>query len=159
VARNTGAERVAGSDVTTVVPADLRGTAAYSSYLILSEVKYTYKAIVGQTIVPNLAIINMGDTLFFKPRQSVEVTSFQSNAGVNDRLQGLLTAAGSSSQERLARARRCRPEMGPARWRDIGKARPPADGAAAMPGPAASTGTCSRVWPCRSRSGRSRDRR
>jgi Flp pilus assembly protein TadG len=59
--------------VDSVVPADLRASASYSSYLIVSEVEYDYTPIVGENI---FGTIKMGETLFLKPRQSAEVTSY-----------------------------------------------------------------------------------
>lgn len=68
---NTGFARSAKDNVDAVVPADLR--AATSSFLILSEVQYDYTPIIGVSLT---GTIKMHETLFLKPRQSAEVTSY-----------------------------------------------------------------------------------
>jgi len=97
----------------------------------------------------------MGDTLFFKPRQSVEVTSF-SQTQASTTVSGLLTAAGSSSQERLARARRASRDGGEVA--PISKSSPAGDGAGRDAGPPPAPDMLA-VWSVPLQAGRSRDRR
>jgi Flp pilus assembly protein TadG len=68
---NSAFKRVAGADVTTFVPADLR---IPSSYLIVSEVEYKYDPVVGDDITGG--IITLKDKLFLRPRQSTQVTHY-----------------------------------------------------------------------------------
>src|SRR4051812_27577810 len=68
---NSGFARKPKDNVDAVVPADLR--ASTSSYLILSEVEYDYTPIIGVNLI---GTIKMHETLYLKPRQSTEVTSY-----------------------------------------------------------------------------------
>ncbi|MDQ0472419.1 Flp pilus assembly protein TadG [Labrys wisconsinensis] len=68
---NSGFARSPKDNVDSTVPADLR--ASTSSFLILSEVQYDYTPIIGASLT---GAITMHETLFLKPRQSAEVTSY-----------------------------------------------------------------------------------
>jgi Flp pilus assembly protein TadG len=66
--------RTAGSSVNDVVPASIR---AANTWLIMSEVEYTYTPIVGEDITGQL---NLTERLYMRPRLSQQVTFFNQPA-------------------------------------------------------------------------------
>lgn len=62
--------RAAGQNVNSVVPAAIRTS---SGWLIMSEVEYDYKPIIGEDVTGQ---IGLNERMFMRPRQSAQVTSF-----------------------------------------------------------------------------------
>ena len=65
----SGYSRTAGSNVTSLIPIDLR---IPDTYLIVPEVEYIYNPVIGTDITGGP--LTLHDVLFFRPRQGTSVT-------------------------------------------------------------------------------------